>query len=276
MKIKCIALDLDRTTLHSAGYLSEKNKDAIIRAMEHGIEVVAASGRALDSLPEEILGLSDIRYAVTSNGVAVHDLRSGTCLRSYKLTAESVHRIMDLTRDEGTAYETFIGGKAYAMKEYVEDPVKYGALPPAIPYIRRTRMPVDDIHAFIRLHEDELDCIDLVCSSEKKKHEIWERLVREVPDIYVTSSVPQLLEISYKDAGKHEGVRFLLKHLGISEQELAAFGDGANDREMLEMAGIGVAVANAAEECKAAADWVVSCNDEDGVAEGIERILNAK
>ena len=54
MKIKCIALDLDRTTLNSDGYLSQANRDALEAAIDAGIHIVVASGRSLDSLPEDI------------------------------------------------------------------------------------------------------------------------------------------------------------------------------------------------------------------------------
>ena len=80
-------------------------------------------------------------------------------------------------------------------------------------------------------------------------------------------------EISYKEAGKDSGVRFLLDHLKIAREHLAAFGDGDNDSGMLQLAGIGVAVANAVPGCLAAADRITGSNDEDGVAAELERIL---
>ena len=75
MKIKCIALDLDRTTLDSQGHLSEINRRAIESAVAAGLHVVVASGRALDSLPAGITEIRGIQYAITSNGAAVYDLR---------------------------------------------------------------------------------------------------------------------------------------------------------------------------------------------------------
>ena len=70
MKIKCIALDLDRTTLDSQGHLSEINRRAIESAVAAGLHVVVASGRALDSLPAGITEIRGIQYAITSNGAA--------------------------------------------------------------------------------------------------------------------------------------------------------------------------------------------------------------
>ena len=121
-------------------------------------------------------------------------------------------------------------------------------------------------------HKRELDSIDVVIREGEGRH-CWKKLETQVEDIYVTSSVPQLLEISYKEAGKASGVRFLLDHLKIAREHLAAFGDGDNDSGMLRLAGIGVAVANAVPGCLAAADRITGSNDEDGVAAELERML---
>ena len=79
MRIRCIALDLDRTTLNSEGHLSERNRRAIERAISSGIQIAVASGRSLDSLPGEVLEIPGIRYAITSNGAAVYDLKGKIC-----------------------------------------------------------------------------------------------------------------------------------------------------------------------------------------------------
>ena len=66
----------------------------------------------------------------------------------------------------------------------------------------------------------------MVIPEGEEKQRLWKVLEKEVEDIYITSSVPQLLEIAYKEAGKAPAVQFLLERLGISRCELAAFGDG--------------------------------------------------
>lgn len=269
--IRCVALDLDGTTLNSQGKLSERTRQAIRAALERRIHVIVASGRPVSSLPEEVVGIPGIRYAVTSNGAAVRDLETGEILREYKLTPKAAEEILKLTEGMDVAYETFIAGIPYAQASYVADPVRYGAAATAVSYVRRTRKPVEDIRGFIRRHKEELDSIDVVIREGKEV--LWKKLETQVEDIYVTSSVPQLLEISYKEAGKASGVRFLLDHLKIAREHLAAFGDGDNASGMLRLAGVGVAVANAVPGCLAAADRITGSNDEDGVAAELERIL---
>lgn len=283
MEIKCIALDLDRTTLDSQGHLSEENRTAIGRAASAGVHVVVASGRSLDSLPAEITEIPGVRYAITSNGAAVYDLCERKCLRQFKMTPESVEDILRHTEqgrmkieyleETEISYEAFIDGRAFAESRYVADPVRFGAMPQAIPYIQSTRRPIEDMRTFIREHKSELDCIDLVVKSEEMKNKLWKNLRENVSDVYITSSVKQLLEISHRDAGKESGAKFLLEYLGLTREELAAFGDGDNDSGLLKYAGIGFAVANASPECRGAADEIVASNDEYGVAQGINKIL---
>ncbi len=274
MNIRCIALDLDYTTLNSQGHLSIYTRQALAYAIEKGIHIVVASGRALNSLPEEIRNFEGIRYAVTSNGAAVYDLRADVCLKQYKLTEQSVQRILQLTKGLQVAYEAFIDGKPYAQADYVADPLRYGTK--SISYVQNTRTPVEDFQEFVLQNASKLDCMDLVIDDPALKSRLWKLFEEELPDVYITSSVGQLLEISYKDCGKHSGVRFVLERLGLPRESLAAFGDGDNDAHMLEYAGIGVAVANASDACKAAADRITLSNDGDGVAREIFRLLDAE
>lgn len=273
LQIRCIALDLDRTTLNGQGRLSAGNRRAIERAIENGIHVVVASGRSLDSLPAEVMGIPGIRYAITSNGAAVYDLTDRSCLKQYKLEPDAVKQILELTEGTEVSFEAFIDGKPYAEKAYVEDPVRFGAMPQSVAYIQGTREPIEEIKRFIRTHINELDCIDIVVKSEKLKIELWKTLEKRAENVYITSSVRQLLEISDIHAGKDAAVRFLLERLKLEREQLAAFGDGHNDIGMLKFAGIGFAVENADPECREAADRIVLSNDADGVAEGIRWIL---
>ena len=102
---------------------------------------------------------------------------------------------------------------------------------------------------------------------------IIDELYESDKDIYITSSVKQLIEISYKDAGKRSGVQYLAGLLGIDRKDIAAFGDADNDIDMIQFAGYGVVMGNATEHLKSIADYVTKSNDEDGVAYAIENIL---
>ena len=225
------------------------------------------------NIKQDILEIEGIQYGITSNGAAVYRLSDRKCLKQSRLSGDSVKEILACTEKEEVVFEAFIKGKPYAQKEYVADPVSFGATERAIPYIQSTREPVADMENFIRENQEMLDCLDIVVKSEEKKRDLWKTLRENVKDVYITSSVPQLLEISHRDSGKDAGIRFLLEYLGLDREGLAAFGDGDNDKELLAYARLGIAMENASPECKSAADWIPPSNVRDGVAWGIEKLL---
>lgn len=273
MRIGCIALDLDKTTLDAQGRLSEGNRRALEYAIGKGVHIVIASGRAFATLPADVVAVPGIEYAITSNGAAVYHVPTGKRLHGYTLPPEAALDILRLTAAEPVTYEVFVAGEAYAQADYVRDPVSGGASPRSVAYIQSTRHPVPDIREFARTHIGELDSLDVVVRDLETKGRLWKLLESSVPGIYVTSSVRRLLEISHADAGKHSGVRYVAELLGLPREQVAAFGDGDNDADMLSYVGCGIAVENATPACRAAADRVTKSHREDGVAYGIYHIL---
>lgn len=270
-RIRLLALDLDGTTLRSGGRLSDFNRRELMRVHEAGVHIVAASGRAFASLPGEVLSLPCTEYAITSNGAAVYEVSSKKRIQAHYLKRLAVRSLLRIAEEAGVMIEGFVDGVPYAREDYVENPMRFGASAWSVDYIKRTRRPVEDIVSFLTEHETELDSLDLITGDMAKKAWLRSRILREVPDIYLTSSVPSLLEISDAHAGKASGLRFLAEYLGILQEETAAFGNAENDMDMMRWAGIGVAVANSPDEVRAAADEVTQSNDEDGVGRWIKR-----
>lgn len=273
MDIRCIALDLDRTTLTRDGKLSPGNRAALEYAIGKGVEVVVASGRAFSTLPEEIRSFPGIRYAVTSNGAAVCRIPDGQILMRRCLPPDAAEKILSLSDEPGVTYEAFVDGIAYADREYMADPGSFGASAEAIAYLLATRRCSEDIRAFLLDHAEELDSVDVICWETERMDRLRRRFEMHLPEVYITSSSPQRLEFSQQETGKHTGVAWVLRELNLSPAQLASFGDADNDAELLRMSGCGIAVANATPLCRFVADAVTSSHEEDGVAYGIYHIL---
>lgn len=283
-EIKCIALDMDRTALRSDGKLSENTTAAIQSLIQKGIHVVIASGRSYYSLPADIMAIPGIEYAITGNGAAVYRMtdpdntekcRRGNCIKRFLLEPGAVRHILDIVAQEpDLTFEAFVDGHAYADREYIENPVKFGASLQAVEYVKRTRQQIDDIKSFIREHIHELDSIDIIVRDEFHKKKLHEMITAEEKRVYVTSSVKQLLEISDCHAGKHSGLSYVLDCLGLQPEQSAAFGDADNDIDMIRFAGAGIAMENASESLKAQADFITKTNDEDGVVCALKDILH--
>lgn len=271
--IRLIALDLDDTTLRSDGSLADETKTAIETAIRFGLEVAIASGRAFNSLPREVTGISGIRYAITSNGAAVVRVPDGKRIVSLTLRENTVHRLIELFGSE--LLECFIDGQAYCDARYMADPVRYGCSEAYVEYVKTTRLPVENMAEFIRGNAARLDSVDVLCRSPEHRAELWER-ARELPDAYITSSSPRLIEISDAGAGKGASLRRLCAMLDVPASAVAAFGNGDNDADMLAFAGLGAAVKNATAACIAASDLVCGSNDEHGVAQTLYTIMGHK
>ncbi len=274
MNIACVALDLDETTLDRHGNLSPATRDALHRLIEQGIEVVLASGRALHSYPKELLSFPGIRYIITSNGVSIIDLASGTYVYRQWLTEAAVDRIMRTAAPFPVTYETFLDGYAYADANYVAHPEAYGAGNRAAAYVRETRRPVANIQDFIAKHRTELEAIDIIAADPTVKQQVWNALAASGASVYMTSSVGRLIEISNLNGGKGTALKFLLDKLGIDPAATAAFGNGDNDADMLACCGLGIAVENASPKCKAAAHWITRHHNADGVVYGLREYLH--
>lgn len=271
MGIKCIALDMDGTTLHGDKSISPANREAIEEATASGIQVIVASGRTWSALPKSVMEIPGIRYAVTSNGAAVYD--GGKCIHRVTLEPDSVIGLLENTREYRIAYEAFVEGVPYGQKEYIADPVAYGAMPYVVDYIQSTRKGVGDIREFIQRNRSSLDGIDLIVADEDIRKKFFELIPSVCNNVYVTSSVRNRVEVAHVEAGKHSGLGFLLKMLKISPEETAAFGDADNDVEMLSFVKYGVAMENGSRSCKEAAKYQTKSNEEDGVAAGIRYLM---
>ena len=274
MRYSLIAFDLDGTLLNVNGHLSEANRQALMDAMAKGIHVCICTGRAYNTIPSELLEFPGIEYAIANNGASVYRIKDRCKLNGLYIDEASVDKIIRVTSDMGVAYEAFVDGEAYAGKDYIDDPVSFGATQKAVEYVQMTRKPVDDIVKFMHEHKNELESMDIVVSGEDKKLEVISRIKQVTEDVYITSSVKQLVEISNIAGGKSTGLKFLAGYLGVERDAIAAFGDADNDIDMLEYAGCGVAMDNATDTLKAVADVVTTHHNEDGVAYAFKNILN--
>ena len=93
-KIKLIAIDLDGTALDEKSHLTERTRRALEQAAQRGIYLVVASGRAYSSLPEDVMGVKGLTYAITSNGAAAYDVKSGERSFSCPMEEEKVETLL--------------------------------------------------------------------------------------------------------------------------------------------------------------------------------------
>ncbi len=271
-KIRMVALDLDGTTLNSRKQISQRTVQAFHSAMNRGAHIVVATGRTLSSLPDQLLHIDGLEYAITSNGSHITELAAMKTIYEDHIPPAAVEQIVGLMRGTGISVETFVEGKAYIDQREYDDVLTNGSDFRDVEYIRETRTPVPDILDFMIANREFIENINLNFRYIEDK-ERWRPVLEQIPDTTLTTSFIHNFEIGGRSTSKAEALRFLMKKLDVDKEELMAAGDSLNDSAMLQLAGIGVAMANAEPEIREMADYITDSNDEDGVAKAIERFV---
>jgi len=138
--------------------------------------------------------------------------------------------------------------------------------------MRKTRIPVDDIFELVDRENRGLDKTQALFADMSERKRAWEELARH-EDLELVGSLRYNIEVNAAGVNKGTGLVNLGSRLGIKREEIMAFGDGDNDTVMLKEVGFGVAMANGEPQVKEAADYITLSNEEDGVAQAIERFV---
>lgn len=270
--IKMIGLDLDGTLLTTEKKLSNYTRCVLEKAIEQGVVVLAATGRPLGGLPEEIRTFPGMRYAVTANGARILDLEKDEALYEQLISVETAGKVLDILEEYDTIQEVFIDGKGYTKADGLERVDEFFEEESMAEYMRKTRTPVDDVKAKLEELNRPADKVHGIFKDLEEKQEA-EKRVSELPGLIATGAFRRNLEVNCEGVNKGIGLLKLGEMLGIRKEEIMACGDGMNDFEMLQTIGFAVAMENGCEELKEIADYVTCTNDEDGVAKAIERFV---
>lgn len=271
--IKLIASDLDNTAL-LAGSLSDGNRQAIERAIASGVEFVVATGRGLSGVPSIFYEIEGFRYAITSNGSCIYDIRTGVRLRHEVITCAEARKLLRIGESFGVKYEIFVDGKAYVDQAYHDDPVRFGQLPSLVPYIKATRTPVCNIVNFIKSHIGDIENFVFVASSPNIHAQISSMVRSTCPSNLIVDNEPQWVEVMSSNSGKGKALVELASYLSIQISDTCAVGDNDNDIDMLIASGLAIAMGNGSSGALSAADYVTLDVEEDGLAHAIDYVLS--
>ena len=264
---KIIALDMDGTLLNDDKIITVETKKSLMRAREKGIKVVLSSGRPKDGLIKylnELELMQDDEYVLSYNGCLVQEAKSGKIIHEVGLKGTDLHYMYTLSREFNV--------NIHAFSE------KHGLITPKMSKYTEVEASLNGIEAtivdFFDIPEDENIIKIMLVDEENVLDAAISRLPREAYDKYnIVKSTPYFLEIINKNGNKGEGLNALADHLGVKREEVMAIGDASNDKEMIEYAGLGVAMDNAMEEVKEIADNITCSNNKDGVAKVINKFI---
>lgn len=273
-KLALAAFDLDGTLLDDKKNIPPENLRLLRRAADEGVLLVPATGRIPDGMPAELMRLP-IRYGVLVNGAMLYDFERRETIARAEIPNARALEIIDYMDTLPISYDSYYHGWGYIDREKLARVEEYVFDPGILRLVHTLRTPVDNLRRYLRDDGDSVQKLQMYFRPET--FPLREQLLRELParwpDLSVTSSLPMNIELNAAAANKGDALLTLCALLGIDPAETVAFGDGSNDCSMLRAAGLGVAMANAVEDVKAAADLVTVSNNEAGVAKVLEDIL---
>lgn len=258
---RILASDLDGTLLNSYGLISKENDSAIRALSEKGVCFVPSSGRTLCEIPKEIREHPCVRYIIHSDGAVVYDKETGYRI-DMSMSGEMARRALDILFEYDVSMTVRNHGRSYTdIKWWNDEAGRYYRLTDAYQeFIYEYSTSVDNFEQFCR----SLDSVEMICvffHSAQEQEECRDRLLK-TGNYGVAASEPANLEIFDRQAGKGEALLRLARHLDLDVSQTIGVGDSPNDRNMIERAGLGLAMQNACEELKGLADATVCHCDE--------------
>lgn len=255
MMYKIVFIDIDGTLVDDDKIIPSKAKEAVEKLKHAGFEVVLATGRPpfhFYDIAEEL----NIHSFVSFNGsYMVHE---GKVIQKYPLEREYIEKLVD--HSEANNHPLVFSGMDKAVSNFKDHP--------------------EVMKTFIQLHlnytpdyvpdywkQDDIYQVMLYC----KEHE-EDYYAHAVPDLSYVRWHELAMDVMPKGLSKALGIKDILDYRGISPQEAVAFGDGLNDREMLDYVGMGIAMGNAHPDLFPYADVVTKSVHEDGLTHGLAHL----
>lgn len=274
MDIRLIALDLDGTALlpdHAS--FSPRMEAALLAAHRKGVAVVPTTGRQFAVLPPPLqVRQSWAGLAVLCNGAEVRRLTTGEVLASHYMAGAELLPLIREAAWLGAPIELSAGGTLYLTQADWDREREMEGLTFHMGVLsRRGRAVEGSLADFAAASPLAFEKVNLLGVTPDR----WAALAplcRQLPLSCVWSS-PRSMEITHREATKASGLGTVCRLLGVEMAQVMALGDSGNDLSSLTAAGLGVAMGDAPEEVKAAADAVTASNREDGAALAIERYV---
>ncbi len=285
---KLIAIDLDGTLLNSYGIVSEKNKQALIEANKKGAEIVIASGRSTNSVKNIANDLGICNYIICGNGSLIYDLQHEEIIYDKFIDKKKALQIIEICEQNSIYYNIYTENMVIAKS--LNNNVLF--------YHQENANKPDSKKTKINLVQNIYDYVDKLQNQNILKITISDndniifngiiRKLREIRDIdvldvahmsrkMIKSGTEEVsleyyyTEITSKNVDKWYAIEYLIDKLNINKEDIMTIGDNVNDKLMIENAGCGVVMGNSAPYIKEIANMVVADNNQDGVAEAVEK-----
>ncbi|SEN84823.1 Cof-type HAD-IIB family hydrolase [Paenibacillus sp. OV219] len=260
---KLIAIDIDDTLLTDECTVTPGTKEALIAAMEKGVFVTLATGRMFPSA-RKIANQIELNVPIiTYQGSSVKTLLDEQVLYERYVPQDAAELLMNYCEENNVHLQLYTDDIIYVREDnqHARNYSKLANLPFVVEsdfkaLIKRPTAKMLMIDDPARLDEVAADLRDLIGANT-----------------HITKSKPHFLEVTHKEGTKGHAISFMAQHIGCTMEEVIAIGDSWNDHEMIEVAGLGVAMGNAVQKLKDIAQYITKTNNEEGVRHVIEKFI---
>ncbi|EOL43402.1 Cof-type HAD-IIB family hydrolase [Enterococcus caccae] len=279
MDVKAIVLDIDGTLLNDEKKLTDQTKKVLITAQKKGIKVILASGRPTPGMLKYVDELEMAKYSgmiVSYNGAHVLDVSTQKELFSQPLSVENSKNILEhlkqfdvkpmIAKDDYMyVNNVFDGMLDLGFPEGLFNIIEYESRGGNFQLCEKV-----DLAKFVDFPLHKI----LVAAQPNYLQDNWQKILAPFrQSVSGMFSAPMYFEFTDRGIDKANALEQTLKPLGIHEEHIISFGDGHNDMSLIKYAGLGVAMGNAVDELKNAADKITLSNNEDGIAKVLEELL---
>lgn len=260
---RLVAIDVDDTLLNDEVQVTDATRQALTEAVKAGVTVTLATGRMFASARKiaDKIGLNV--PIITYQGSLIKTPFDGKVLYERSVPADAAREIHDYCRRNGLHLQLYIRDELYTTEDNAK--VQGYSKLSGVPYIVES-----DFEKLIGEPSTKLLAIDDPALLDRAAEELRQIVGDRV---HITKSKPHYLEFMHKEGTKGHALRYLAGHVGCAIEETIAIGDSWNDHEMIEAAGLGVAMGNAVQQLKDIADYVTLSNNEDGVKHVIDKFI---
>ncbi|MBR2311598.1 MAG: HAD-IIB family hydrolase [Oscillospiraceae bacterium] len=275
MKVRAIFVDMDGTLLgRSQVGVSVRNMTALQNALEKGIHVIPCTGRVYNMLPPQLLTQKGLRYFVTSHGARVYDRNRNTSIYEDLIPAEQASALMALLEGKYLYNEIAANGTIYLEKAVADNPNMSVVPEHHIWYVRDNCFTaVEKPSEYFLKHNVAVEKMNIYGIPQGLQQPVFDAVTATGFIRHTRGAASANLEFSSRTLNKRNATDAVLDALGISYDECLAIGDSSTDLEIIQLSGIGVAMGNAPDDIKAAADYITGTNTEDGFALALEKYV---
>lgn len=262
-RFRLVVMDLDGTLLNERSEVSPRTRAVLQLAHDAGVDLTVATGRSYSLIRYFCGSLPLSGPQITFNGAVVVDPVSDKPIFLQAVPQALVVPVLDFLSTENV-YTCFYTEHDIFVRERA--PLELALVPPGCP------PPIEQPHL-----EDlaQLACLKIVVVADPARIDLLRPTAEQAfgDRLYVTQTAPVLLEFLHPAVSKGAALRKIIQDRGLRAEEVIAFGDSHNDLDLLQVAGTGVAMANATPEVLEAADYIALSNRQDGIAAALDELL---